>query len=92
MSNRIILAAVPLAISITGSAAKEEPKKEQCPTLDRQEIEDLLRQAPSCQRGITLFEICQVGSSGDVSFGAIVTEKCEGDFLSKLSAAQKRAL
>jgi 2-keto-4-pentenoate hydratase len=38
-----------------------------------------------------LFEICQFGASGDVSLGAIVTEKCEGDFLSKLNAAQRRA-
>ncbi len=28
---------------------------------------------------------------GDVSLGAVVTEKCEGDFLSKLTAAQRRA-
>jgi hypothetical protein len=67
------------------------PKKEECPTLNHQEIENLLRRAPSCQRAIALFEICQFGSSGDVSLGAIVTKKCEGDFLSELSAAQRRA-
>jgi hypothetical protein len=91
MFNRIVLAAVTLAVSIAASAAKDARKKEECPTLDRKEIEDLLREAPSCQRAIAQFEICQLGSSGDVSLGAIVTEKCEGDFLSKLSAAQRRA-
>ena len=91
MFNRIILAALMLAISTAGSAAKDEPTKEECPTLDHQEIEDLLRKAPSCQRAGALFEICQFGASGDVSLGAIVTEKCEGDFLSKLNAAQRRA-
>jgi hypothetical protein len=90
MFNRIILAAVTLAISIAASAAKDQPKKEECPTLNHQEIENLLRRASSCQRAIALFEICQLGTSGDVSFGAIVTEKCEGDFLGKLSAAQRR--
>jgi hypothetical protein len=91
MFNRIILAAVMLAISTAGNAAKDKPTKEECPTLDHQEIEDLLRKAPSCQRAGALFEICQFGASGDVSLGAIVTEKCEGDFLSKLNAAQRRA-
>ena len=91
MFNRIVLAAVMLAISTAASAAKEKPKKEECPTLDHQEIEDLLRKAPSCQRAGALFESCQFGTSGDVSLGAIVTEKCEGDFLGKLDAAQRRA-
>ena len=91
MSGRIILVTVVLALSIAASAAKDTSKKEQCPTLDHQEIEDLLNKAPSCQRAIALFEVCQFGSSGDVSLAAIVTHKCEGDFLGKLNAAQKRA-
>jgi hypothetical protein len=91
MFNRIVLAAVMLAISTAASAAKDKPKKEECPTLDHQEIEDLLRKAPSCQRAGALFESCQFGASGDVSLGAIVTGKCEGDFLGKLDAAQRRA-
>jgi hypothetical protein len=75
MFNRIILAAVMFAISTAASAAKDKPKKEECPTLDHQEIEDLLRKAPSCQRAGALFESCQFGASGDVSLGAIVTAK-----------------
>jgi hypothetical protein len=91
MSNRILLAAVMLVVAVAANAAEGEPEKQQCPTLDHQEIEDLLRKASSCQRAAALFEICQFGSSGDVSFGALVTQKCQGDFLSKLTAAQKRA-
>jgi hypothetical protein len=91
MFNRIILVAVVFAISTAASAAKDKPKQEECPTLDHQEIEDLLRKAPSCQRAGALFESCQFGASGDVRLGAIVTEKCEGDFLGKLTAAQRRA-
>ena len=91
MFNRIVLAAVTLAISIAASAAREESKQEKCPTLDHQEIEELLRQAPSCQRAVAMFEICQFGSSGDVGLGAVVTEKCEADFLGKLTAVQRRA-
>lgn len=91
MLSRTILAVVAFVILIAASTAKDEPKKEKCPTLDHQEIEDLLRQAPSCQRAMASFEICQFGGGGDVSLGAVVTEKCEGDFLSKLGAAQRRA-
>jgi hypothetical protein len=101
MPNRIILAAVMLALSIGAGAAqdtsnkdnskKDAPKKERCPTLDRQEIEGLLGNAPSCQRAMALFELCQFGAGGDVGLGEIVTHKCEGDFLSKLNRTQKRA-
>ncbi len=100
MPNRIILASVLLAISIAAGAAqnisRDGPKsdaagKEECPTLDHQEIEDLLRKAPSCRRALVLLEVCQFGSSADVSLGAIVTHTCEGDFLSKLNSGQRRA-
>src|SRR5258708_12777719 len=74
-----------------GAPKKDAGSKEECPTLDHKEIEELLGQAPSCQRALALFEICQFGASGDVSLGAIVTHKCEGDFLSKLSSTQRRA-
>jgi hypothetical protein len=90
MFNRIILTTVTLAISIAASVAKDESKKEECPTLDGKEIENLLRQAPSCKRAVALFEICKFGASGDVSLGVAVTEKCQVDFLGKLSPKQKR--
>ena len=100
MPHRIILASVLLAISIAAGTAqvisqdapkKDAASKEECPTLDHKEIEELLGQAPSCQRALALFEICQFGASGDVSLGAIVTHKCEGDFLVKLNGTQRRA-
>jgi len=91
-----MLATVMLVLSIAASAAqdapkKDAPKKEECLTFDHKEIEDLLGKAPSCQRALALFEICQFGASGDVSLGAIVTHKCEGDFLTKLNSTQRRA-
>jgi len=62
---------------------------EDCPTLDGQEIEKLLMDAPSCDRSMALFRICSYGAGGDVGLGAIVREKCEGDFLDKLSKAER---
>ena len=63
---------------------------EDCPTLDHQEIESLLTKAPSCERSMALFEACEFGTSGDVSFGEIVIKKCEGVFLSTLSTSERR--
>jgi hypothetical protein len=63
---------------------------EDCSALDGQEIEALLAEAPSCDQSMALFRICAYGASGDVGLGAIVREKCEGDFLHKLSRAERR--
>jgi hypothetical protein len=90
MFNRIVLAFVAFfSVAVNAIAANGEEKKG-CPTRELKALEDLLRQAPSCQSAFALFEICEFGASGDVSLGAAVTEKCEGDFLSKLSTAQRR--
>jgi hypothetical protein len=36
-------------------------------------------------------EACAYGASGDVALGAVVTAKCEGDFLSRLGNSERRA-
>ena len=87
----IVLAVLALAVSAIAFAAEDAKKTEACPTSGLDAIADLIRQAPSCRRAIALFEICEFGASGDVALGAAATEKCEGDFLAKLSPAQKRA-
>ena len=87
----IVLAVLALAVSPAAFADEGTKKTEACPTSGLDAIADLIRQAPSCQRAIALFEICEFGASGDVALGAAATEKCEGDFLSKLTLAQKRA-
>jgi hypothetical protein len=58
-------------------------------TLD--EIVDAINATPRCERAMKLFEDCEFGTSGDVQLGAAVEKKCEGDFLSRLKAPQKRA-
>ncbi|HWU26221.1 MAG TPA: hypothetical protein VN154_07440 [Rhizomicrobium sp.] len=63
---------------------------EDCPTHDHQEIESLLTKAPSCDRSMALFEACEFGTSGDISFGEIVIKKCEGVFLDRLSMSERR--
>lgn len=78
-----------LLLSLAAVAAPKDP--EECPTLDGDERRQLLKNAPSCDRSIKLFEACAYGASGDVELGAIVVEKCEGDFVGKLSKAERKA-
>ncbi|MEH2472878.1 hypothetical protein V1281_005933 [Nitrobacteraceae bacterium AZCC 2161] len=53
------------------------------------DIVTALNNAPSCDRAMAIFEACEFGASGDVQLGAIVTQKCESDFLSRLKEPQK---
>jgi hypothetical protein len=62
----------------------------ECPNRDGQEIESLLVEAPTCDRSMDLFRVCAYGASGDTVLGSIVREKCEGEFLAKLSRAERR--
>ena len=53
-------------------------------------ISDAIEKAPTCDAAQKVFEACAYVASIDTQFGAIVTEKCEKDFLAKLSAAQNK--
>jgi hypothetical protein len=63
---------------------------EDCPAEDGAEIEQLLAEAPSCDQSMALFRICALGASGDLALGAIVRQRCESEFLDKLSRAERR--
>jgi hypothetical protein len=60
-------------------------------TIERDKLDDALRATPSCAAAYRLFELCEYGASGDVPLGAIVQEKCEANFLSRLDGARKGA-
>jgi hypothetical protein len=53
-------------------------------------ISDAIEKAPTCDAAQKIFEACAYVASIDTQFGAIVTEKCEKDFLTKLSPAQSK--
>jgi hypothetical protein len=91
MLHRLLVALAAVVLTAALAAAEDAAKKETCPTFGFDEIVALINKAPSCQRAVAIFELCEFGASGDVGLGAEVTKKCEGDFLRKLSAAQKRA-
>ncbi len=71
--------------------AAKSPQPEECPAKSTQ-LDDIvvaLKEAPSCDRAMKVFEACEFGASGDVDLGAVVEKKCEGDFLARLKDPQK---
>ena len=52
--------------------------------------EDAVRKAPSCNEALKVAESCAYGATGDTGLTNIVIEKCEADFLTKLSKAQRK--
>jgi hypothetical protein len=86
MFVRVIAVLAPILLQpIAAMAAGQD-----CPTTDGQEVEQLIADAPSCDRAMALFRICAYGAGGDIGLGAIVREKCEGDFLDRLSKRERR--
>jgi len=53
-------------------------------------ISDAIEKAPTCAAAQKVFEACAYVASIDSMFGGLVTEKCEKDFRTKLSAAQHK--
>jgi hypothetical protein len=86
LSTFLLLACVALA------APKPSTPKE-CPVTEHSldAIEAAIAKAASCKQSMDIFQACAYGASGDVALGQAVIGKCEGDFLGKLNASQKRA-
>src|ERR1700682_6653069 len=62
-----------------------------CQHFEHDARKGVIYDAPTCDKAKERFGDCAYGASGDVSLGEIVIEKCEGDFLNKLSTGQRRA-
>ena len=85
MLVRIILVCSAILLLTRPGAAQD------CLKLEFEAREALVRQTPTCGKAMELFAGCAFGGSGDINLGQIVTEKCQADFLQKLSAGQRRA-
>ena len=60
-------------------------------SMSLDEVVDVIKAAPGCDRAMKIFEDCSLGTSGDIRTGAAVEKKCEGNFLGKLKPSQKQA-
>jgi hypothetical protein len=80
----------PAVLAVVLSFAAGPAWAEDCPAKSMQmdDIVVALKAAPSCDRAMEIFTACEFGASGDVALGAVVENKCEGDFLGRLKAPQ----
>jgi hypothetical protein len=89
MSLKLRAAVVVLLVSLGAAPATAAD----CPAKSTQmdDIVTAINAASGCDAAMKVFEACEFGASGDIQLGAAVERKCEGDFLSRLKAPQKRA-
>jgi NaMN:DMB phosphoribosyltransferase len=62
----------------------------ECPVSGAEATSEAIEQAPSCEKATEVYLLCTWGSSVDIQFADIAIGKCEADFLSKLTAQQRR--
>jgi hypothetical protein len=87
MLCRMVLAVSAILLIVTPVRARDCPVKEF--SLDARE--DAIRKAPTCKQALEIMEACAYGATGDTGLSGAVHERCEPEFLPKLSKAQKRA-
>src|SRR2546430_17023769 len=92
MPRSLGLSAFLLLGSIALAAPKPSAPKE-CPVTEHSldAIEAAIAKAVSCEQSMDIFQACAYVASGDVPLARAGIGKCEGDFLNKLNASQKRA-
>ena len=79
--------AVVLSLAAMSARAADCPAK----STAMDDVVEALNAASDCDRAMKVFEACEFGASGDVRLGAIVENKCEGDFVARLKAPQRQA-
>ena len=79
------VAVLALVLSFAAPAAAED-----CPAKSRDDVLTKMK-AASCNRAMQIASACSGGATGDVGLTDAVEEKCEGDFLARLKAPQKKA-
>jgi hypothetical protein len=87
MLCRTVLAVSAMLLLATPLSAKNCPVKE----FGLEAQEDAIRKASTCRQALEIMDACAYGATGDTGLGDAVRERCEPEFLPKLSKAQKRA-
>jgi hypothetical protein len=79
------MAVLALVLSFAVPAAAED-----CPAKSRDDVMTALKAAPSCKRAMQIASACSSGATGDVALADAIETRCEGDFLARFNARQKR--
>jgi hypothetical protein len=83
----MVLAVSAAVLFATPLQAKDCPVKD----VTAEAKENAVRKAPSCQQALEIMKACAYGAVGDTGLSDAVHERCEPEFLGKLSKAQKKA-
>jgi hypothetical protein len=77
---------------LVGFGSRTHAVAAECPIVDFDwaRIEEAARTAPTCERSFQMLAWCSSGAGSDVGLGSVVTSRCEADFLTKLSSAQRQ--
>jgi hypothetical protein len=73
-------------IATIPASAMECPAK----SIATDDVGTALNEAPGCDKAMSIFQACETATAGDVGLGAIVTQKCEKDFLARLTPPQNQ--
>jgi len=86
MFSRAVWAVSAVLLTITPAVAKDCPLQNSSPDAR----EEAIRKAPSCRQAYDIMEACAYGATGDTGLGDALRERCEPEFLPKLSKMQRR--
>ena len=89
MLGRTVFAVLAMVLLTTPLKAKDCPVETRVEgTLDAKE--EAIRKAPTCKAAYEIMEACAYTASGDTGLGEALRERCEPDFIGRLSKAQRR--
>lgn len=89
MLKRAVFALAALVVLAGPIRAEDCPVETQVQgTLDAKEA--AIGKASTCKRAYEIMEACSYGASGDTGLGEALRERCEPEFLPKLSKSQRR--
>ena len=96
MALRIGLGVVAMMVLVGAAYAAPQPQAEpDCQIeggpFDLDKVEKALQDAPTCRKSLRLFSHCQMGGGSDVHAAGIITEKCEAEFLARLTNPQRQS-
>jgi hypothetical protein len=89
MLRRTVLALLAVILLAGPLKAMDCPVETQVEgTLDAKE--EAIRKAPTCKAAYAIMEACAYTASGDTGLGEAVRERCEPEFIRKLTKPQRR--
>ena len=86
MVLRAFSVAAVLTVLATAARAMDCPAE----MSDYEARENAVRKAATCKQSLEVMSACSYGASGDTGLGEALRERCEPEFLPRLSKAQRR--